>query len=82
MCVFVCIHGLVAKEGDLISCIFEEDLSLSTLVQRPYKELSLQKTVRPEEKDEGSYSVRGETSKQSVKTQRNEDDGQMSQHFW
>ena len=49
--------------GDLISGIFEavpecpEDFPFSILVQRPHKELGMQKPARLEEKDKGHHSV-------------------------
>ena len=62
MCMYgsLCVFMDRWPRRDLISGIFEvtlecpEDLSLSILVQRPHKELCLQKPARLKEKDEES----------------------------
>ena len=52
VCTSVCVHGLVAKEGDLISGIFEvvpecpEDFSLSTLGAKPTQRAVPMKTCK------------------------------------
>ena len=61
VCVVLCMLWVA---GGIIFNIFEvapecPDIPLSTLAQRPHKELCLQKPMRPEEKDE--ESVRNKT---------------------
>ena len=95
MCRSLCVFMDRWPRRGLISGIFEvtpecpEGISLCGLCTIIYKELYLRKPARLEERakdvsqsgSEGQL-VKSETPEYGVKTQSNEDDGQMSQHFW
>ena len=78
----MCVCGWVAKEAilssaSLTSIRVSKGTPLSTLAQRPYKELCPQKPAKPEEKDEESQSVRSES-----RELESYDNDLMSQHSW
>ena len=80
VCESVCIRGWVAKEGILSSASLtgirvSKGTPLSTLAQRPHKELYPQKPARVEEKNEESqlevrlWSSQSKVERQSVRSE-------------